>query len=157
MSDEIMQCAKEVLEKIIWETFLIMLNTHSSTKSLNFKGVEAPNEVFENDFSALPKHRRKSLTAPTHLWNYRFMFLSSNLKIPFQSCRMNQAGSMQQNVISAYWRLKECLKETSFDVSVCFRPGPIRSRTGIWTNPSQILDFGVRWNKPSLTEQAQEY
>lgn len=44
-----------------------MLNTHSNSKSLNFKGVEVPNEVFEYDFSALLKHCRKSLTAPTHL------------------------------------------------------------------------------------------
>lgn len=44
-----------------------MLNTHSNTKSLNFQGLEVPNETFKTAFLAELKHGGKCLAAPTYL------------------------------------------------------------------------------------------
>lgn len=94
-----------------------MLNTHSNTKSLNFKGIEVPNEIFKNAFLALLKHRRKCLTAPTHLWNYCFMFLIFKSKNTFFEVAEWTKKAPRSSVVSVYLRLKEHLKELSFDFS----------------------------------------
>lgn len=52
-----------------------MLNTHSNTKSLNFKGLEVPDEIFRTAFLTVLKHG-----GPTYLRNSRVIFLSSDRK-----------------------------------------------------------------------------
>lgn len=44
-----------------------MLNTHSNAKSLNFKGLEVPDEIFKTAFLAVLKHVRRWLAAPTYI------------------------------------------------------------------------------------------
>ena len=98
-----------------------MLNTHSNTKSLTFKGLEVPNENFKTAFLAVPQHGGQHLAAPAYLRNDRFTLLPPNREVTSRSGGMSQ-GSAGSNAIPAYPRLTQQLQQISDRSCLQVRP-----------------------------------